>query len=218
MIERSGRAGAHGSDGAGSQGAIGAHPLFDVSGGVDHTGYFRIIPRFAVNVDAVAGVPVSEQKKQLGAGAAWDDDDAADEHFERLTPSQAAAFRARNPQVSPWRVIAVQAGVGGVVALLAWLLGGGREHAWSALYGAVTAVVPGALLARGMTSRLTSLSPAVSAVGVMVWEMVKIGATVALLIAAPQLVRPLSWPALLAGLAACLSVYWFALLWRGRKS
>ncbi|MCW5661316.1 MAG: ATP synthase subunit I [Burkholderiaceae bacterium] len=161
---------------------------------------------------------MSERKEEPGARSTWDDEDAADERFERLTPSQAAAFRARNPQVSPWRVIAVQAAVGGAVALLAWLLGGGREHAWSALYGAVTAVVPGALLARGMTSRITRLSPAVSAVGVMVWETVKIGATVALLMAAPQLVRPLSWPALLVALAACLSVYWFALLWRGRKS
>jgi ATP synthase protein I len=189
-----------------------------VSGGVDHTGYFRIIPRFAVNVDVSTGVLVSERKQQLSARAAWDDDEAADERYQRLTPSQAAAFRTRNPQVSPWRVIVAQAAVGGVVALLAWLLGGGREHAWSALYGAVTAVVPGALLARGMTSRLSSLSPAVSAVSVMVWETVKIGATVALLMAAPTLVRPLSWPALLAALAACMSVYWFALLWRGRKS
>ena len=127
-------------------------------------------------------------------------------------------FRAQNPQLSPWRVIAAQAAVGGVVAVLARLLGGGWEHAGSALYGAVTAVVPGALLARGMSSRLSSLSPAVSAVSVMLWESVKIGATVVLLIAAPQVVRPLSWPALLAALAACVSVYWFALLWRGRKS
>jgi ATP synthase protein I len=53
----------------------------------------------------------------------------------------------------------------------------------------------------------------------MLWESVKIGATVALLAAAPKLVRPLSWPALLVALAACLSMYWFALLWRrGRKS
>lgn len=162
---------------------------------------------------------VSEQKLPPGPHAAWHDDEAEDqERFKRLTPAEAAAFRAANPQLSPWRVIAVQAGVGGVVALLAWLLGGGREHAWSALYGAVTAVVPGALLARGMTGRLTSLSPAVSAVSVMLWETVKIGATVALLVAAPQLVRPLSWPALLAALAACVSVYWFALLWRSRKS
>ena len=209
---------ARGSQGVLSQRAIGAQPSCAVAAGVDHTGYFRIIPRFAVDVFEFAGVLVSERKIEPGARAAWDDDDAADERFERLTPSQAAAFRARNPQVSPWRVIAVQAGVGGAVALLAWLLGGGREHAWSALYGAVTAVVPGALLAHGVTSRITSLSPAVSAVGVMVWETVKVGATVALLVAAPTLVRPLSWPALLAALAACLSVYWFALLWRGRKS
>lgn len=178
---------------------------------------FPYNPAVCLNVSVFAGVPVSERKQVLSAHAAWNDDEAADERYRQLTPSEAAAFRARNPQVSPWRVIAAQAGVGGVVALLAWLLGGGREHAWSALYGAVTAVVPGALLARGMTSRLTSLSPAVSAVGVMVWETVKIGATVALLMAAPTLVRPLSWPALLAALAACLSVYWFALLWRGRK-
>ena len=153
-----------------------------------------------------------------GSSKSWDDDEAADARFKRLTPAEAAAFRSRNPQLSPWRVIAVQAAVGGAVALSAWLLGGGREHAWSALYGAVTAVVPGALLARGMTSRLSSLSPVASAVSVMLWETVKIGATVALLVAAPKVVRPLSWLALLAGLAACVSVYWFALLWRGRKS
>ncbi len=79
-------------------------------------------------------------------------------------------------------------------------------------------MVPGALMARGMTSRLSSLSPAVSAVSVMLWETVKIAVSVALLALAPNLVRPLSWPALLVALAACLSVYWFALLWRGRKS
>ena len=69
-----------------------------------------------------------------------------------------------------------------------------------------------------MTSRLSSVSPVVSAFSVMLWETVKIRATVALLVAAPQVVRPLSWPALLAALAACVSVYWFALSWRGRKS
>jgi ATP synthase protein I len=160
---------------------------------------------------------MSERRLSSGTRDAWDDSEDADERFGRLSPSQAAVFRAEHPQLSPWRVIAVQAAVGGVVTLLAWLLGGGREHAWSALYGAVTAVVPGALLARGMTGRLSKLSPAVSAASVMLWETVKIGATVALLLAAPRVVQPLRWPALLAALAACLSVYWFALLWRGHK-
>lgn len=160
-----------------------------------------------------------ERNKPSGAWRDWDAEDAANEQYKRLTPEEAAALRARNPQVSAWQVIAAQAAVGGGVALLAWLIGGGREFAWSALYGAATAVVPGALLARGMTSRLSSLSPAVSAVSVMLWETVKIAASVALLALAPGLIRPLSWPALLAALAACLSVYWFALLWRGtRKS
>ena len=159
---------------------------------------------------------MSERRLSSGTRDAWDDAEA-DERFRRLSPSEAAAFRAEHPQLSPWRVIAAQAAVGGVVALLAGLLGGGREHAWSALYGVVTAVVPGALLARGMTSRLSRTSPVVSAASVMLWETVKIGATVALLLAAPKVVQPLSWPALLAALAACLSVYWFALLWRGRK-
>ena len=158
---------------------------------------------------------MSERKLSSGTHSAWDE---ADERFRPLTPSEAAAFRADNPQLSPWRVIAAQAGVGGLVALLAWLLGGEREHAWSALYGVVTAVVPSALLARGMTSRLSSASPVVSAASVMLWETVKIGATVALLVAAPRVVPSLSWPALLAALAACVSMYWFALLWRGRKS
>ena len=160
---------------------------------------------------------MSERRVSSGTRDAWDDAEASDERFRRLSPAEAAAYRAEHPQLSPWRVIAAQAAVGGAVALLAGLLGGGRAHAWSALYGAVTAVVPGALLARGMTSRLSSLSPVVSAVSVMLWETVKIGATVALLVAAPRVVQPLSWPALLAALAACLSVYWVALLWRGRR-
>lgn len=159
---------------------------------------------------------MSERRLSSGTRDAWDDAEAADERFRRLSPSEAAAFRAGHPQLSPWRVIAAQAAVGGAVALLAGLLGGGREHAWSALYGVVTAVVPGALLARGMTSRLSRASPAVSAASVMLWETVKIGATVVLLLAAPRVVQPLSWPALLAALAVCLSVYWFALLWRDR--
>lgn len=143
--------------------------------------------------------------------------DRADDRFEPLTPSQAAAFRASNPQLSPWRVIAAQAVVGGVVTLLAWPLGDGSEKAWSALYGAVTAVVPGALLARGMTSRLSSVSPAASAVSFMVWSAVNVGVSALMLALAPRIVQPLSWPALLVAMVLCLKVYWFALLWRGRR-
>ena len=125
-------------------------------------------------------------------------------------------MRAQEPSVSPWRVIAAQAAVGVVVALLGRLLTGRNEVAWSLLYGAAVVVVPGALMARGMSSRLSSVSPGASAVSFMLWEMVKIGVSVAMLVLAPKLVQPLSWPALLAGLVVCMKVYWVALLWRGR--
>jgi ATP synthase protein I len=75
-------------------------------------------------------------------------------------------------------------------------------------------VVPGALMARGMSSRLGSVSPSAGAVSFMLWEMVKIAVSVLMLILAPQIVQPLSWPALLASLVVCMHVYLLALLWR----
>ena len=150
--------------------------------------------------------------------ASWADwDDEVDKPlFKALTREEAQALAAKNPAISPWRVVAVQAAVGGVTAALAWLVMG--SYFWSALYGAVTVVVPGALMARGMTSRLPSMSPGVSAVSFMLWELVKIGVSVALLVGAPRLVPHLSWPALLVALVLCIKVYWVALAWRGRKT
>jgi ATP synthase protein I len=134
-----------------------------------------------------------------------------------LTREEAAVLRAKEPPLSPWRVIGVQAGVGAGAALLAGLLTGRMEMAWSVLYGAATVVIPGSLMARGMTSRLSSVSPAGSAVSFMLWEVVKIAVSVAMLMLAPTIVQPLSWPALLVGLVLCLKVYWLALLWRPKS-
>jgi ATP synthase protein I len=147
-----------------------------------------------------------------------EDDGAGWPAFKTLTREEASALRSKEPPLSPWRVIAAQGGVGVVVALLAALLTGRAEVGWSALYGAACVVVPGALLARGMTSRLSSMSPGASAVSFMLWEMVKIAVSIAMLMLAPKLVQGLSWPALLVGLVLCMKVYWFALLWRGRVS
>ena len=110
----------------------------------------------------------------------------------------------------------VQAAVGVVAAALAWLVTGDLPVGLSALYGAAVVVVPGALMARGMTSRFSSMSPGSSAVSFMLWEGVKIAVSVLMLMLAPKLVQPLSWPALLAALVVCIKVYWLALLWRGR--
>jgi ATP synthase protein I len=147
----------------------------------------------------------------------WDKDDgSAARAFKPLTKEQAQALNAKEPPLNPWRVIGVQAAVGVGVALLAALVFRSGGVGWSALYGAACVVVPGALLARGMTSRFSSQSPTVSAVMFMVWMVVKIGVSIVMLMLAPKLVQPLSWPALLAALVLCVKVYWVALLWRGR--
>ena len=151
--------------------------------------------------------------------ASWPEreDEAADASFKRLSREEAAALREKDPPISPWRVVAAQAALGGVLALAGWLLTGRNEVAWSLLYGAAIVVVPGALMARGMTSRLSSVAPGVSAVSFMFWELAKIGVSVAMLAMANRIVQPLSWPALLVGLVVCIKVYWVALLWQRKK-
>ncbi len=146
-----------------------------------------------------------------------EDEAATAAAFKPLTREEAASLRKNDPPLSPWRVVLTQAAVGLGVALLAALLTGRPAVGASALYGAATVVLPAALMARGMTSRLSSMSPGASAVSFMLWEMVKIAVSIAMLMLAPKLVQPLSWPALLVGLVLCLKVYWLALLWRGRR-
>lgn len=149
-----------------------------------------------------------------GAAPTGFEDELENQPVKALTRDEAQALRVRNPPLSPWRVIAVQVAIGAVVVLAAGLIS--SELMGSALYGAATAVVPGALMARGTTTRLSRVSPGASAVSVIGWSTVKTGVSIAMLVLAPKLVQPLSWPALLAALVLCMQVYWFALLWRGR--
>jgi len=144
---------------------------------------------------------------------AWDDQE--DEAPVRaLTRAEAQDLRARKPQVPAWWVVAAQAAVGLVLALLAGLVAEDPAVWRSVLYGAAVVVVPGALMARGMSSRLSSVTPAASAVSFMLWEAVKIAVSVLMLALAPKIIQPLSWPALLVGLVICMNVYLLALLWR----
>jgi ATP synthase protein I len=146
-----------------------------------------------------------------------DTDEAGNAPIKRLTHEQAQALLANSSHaVSPWRVIAVQAAIGGLAAMLAGLASAQWNVFWSALYGAAVVVVPGALMARGMTRKQSSVSPGASAVSVMLWSMVKIAVSIVMLMLATRLVQPLSWPALLVSMVLCMLVYWFALLKRSR--
>ena len=134
--------------------------------------------------------------------------------FKRLTHEEAQRVRAGIPQVSPWRVVAAQAAAGLVCWAVTWLLTRSGGAAWSALYGALAVVLPGALLARGMTRGAGS--PVAAAAGFLFWEMLKIGVAIAMLVIAARVVPGLSWPALLLTMVVCMKVNWVALLWRAR--
>jgi ATP synthase protein I len=151
---------------------------------------------------------------ERGDGWDRDDEEAESRPPKRWSREEAAALRAKNPPLSPWRVVAAQAVAGLVCALAVWALTRSVPSLWSALYGAAAVVVPGALLARGMT-RGTS-SPVAAAAGFLFWEMLKIGVAIAMLAIAARVVPQLSWPALLVTMLVCMKVNWVALLWRGR--
>ena len=141
-------------------------------------------------------------------------DEAQDEGFKPLSQEEAEKVRAANPPLSLWVVLACQAGVGVLVALLAWLLTGQARMGWSAGYGALAVVVPAALFARGLLRQKSATHGNAALVGFFVWEMVKIALTVAMLFAAPRLVEELNWLALLAGFVVTMKVYWAA-MWFG---
>ena len=144
--------------------------------------------------------------------ANWDDEDPLP---RRLSATEAQAFRDQRNAPSPWRVVLVQAEAGAVVSLLVGLMFG-LPALWSALYGAATAIVPGALMARGATRMADSRSPMATALGLLGWESAKIVCSVAMLVGAIRVLHPVVWPALLVALAGCLTVYWVALAWRSR--
>jgi ATP synthase protein I len=148
-------------------------------------------------------------------GRAWEADEAESTSFKALTPEEAKALKAKLPMVSPWRVVGVQALVGLLCAALIWAITQRSSAAWSALYGALSVVLPGALMARGMTRG--TRSPVGAAVGFMFWEMLKIAVAIALLVIAARVVPQLSWPALLITMVVCMKVNWLALAWRARR-
>jgi ATP synthase protein I len=137
-----------------------------------------------------------------------------DTDFKPLTAEEAQRLREAKPSISisPWRVIAVQGVAGLLVALAAWGLTGRQESGWSAGYGALAVIVPGAVFARGLTGRFASLNPGTAVFGFFLWEMVKMALCVAMLIAAPRLITALSWPAMLVGLVVTMKAAWVAVM------
>jgi ATP synthase protein I len=150
-----------------------------------------------------------------GRPAGGFEDEVPEAPFKSLTREEARALKARIPMVSPWWVVAAQAAAGLLCCAIAWGITQQGSAVWSALYGAAAVVLPGALLARGMT-RSDRPKPIAAVVGFMLWEGLKIGTAVAMLVIAAKVVPNLSWPALLVTMVVCIKLNWVALLWRAR--
>ena len=141
-----------------------------------------------------------------------------EENFKSLTREEADKLRQASPSISAWMVLAGQLASGLIVALIAAVITGRQNVGWSALYGALAVVVPGALFARGLTSKVALMNPGAAVAGFFLWEMVKIGLTVAMLFAAPRVVADLSWPAMLVGLIVTMKVVWLVLVLHARAN
>lgn len=144
----------------------------------------------------------------------YDADGLEEQDFKPLTKQEAQALRERDPAVSPWWIVGLQCVAGVAVALVAWGVSGKASVAWSAAYGALAAIIPAALFARGLMSQFSSINAATASFGFFLWEAVKMIVGVAMIAAAPRLIEDLNWLALIAGLFVTLKMYWLALLKR----
>jgi ATP synthase protein I len=144
-------------------------------------------------------------------------DDAQELEFKPLTREQAQALRERNPQISPWRMILMQAIVGVFVAVLAAVITTEASAGWSAGYGALAVIVPCAMFAWGLSHRPALVNAGSVMLAFFLWESVKIVVTVVMLFAAPLIVAQLNWLALVVGFVVTMKVSWLAVLRRSRK-
>jgi ATP synthase protein I len=163
-------------------------------------------------VDPSIQAPLIADKSVQSPGEAASLEDETEE-FHPMTAQEAQAWRARQPSLSVWWVVGAQLTLAMVLAGLAAVVWGRPVIAWSLMYGALAVVVPAALFARGLTSRLASTNAVAAALSFAVWQGVKLVLTVLMLALAPRVLNEVSWPALLAGLLLTMKVYWLALAW-----
>ena len=149
---------------------------------------------------------------------------AADEGLEPeikpLSAEQAAAWRRQHPQTSPWRVLGLQVGVGTLMVLLTAGVTGESRLVASVAWGSMAVVIPAMVFVRALSRQMRRIHPGSALMGLLVWEVVKIVLTVALLLVAPKVISDLSWLALVAGFVVTMKVYWLAMAlgWMQRKS
>ncbi|NBD19378.1 ATP synthase subunit I [Aquabacterium fontiphilum] len=159
---------------------------------------------------AAAGAP--KQRWRTFEESDWQED--VEPPIRPLTRSEAQALIAKYPKLSVWRVIAMQAAFGVLVALVWGVFTNRAEAVLSALYAVGVVVIPSLLMARGVFGPNAGRSVG----GLLFWEIAKLGLSGALLALAPVVLRPVDWAALLVTLVLCLKVVGVALFLSLRRT
>jgi ATP synthase protein I len=136
----------------------------------------------------------------------WDgEDQVPDADPKPLSADEAQEWRKKHRTVAPWRIVLWQALVGLLVAI-AFAVFWDKGSAMSAAYGALSVVLPSALMVWGVF-RPRWADTATSAVRrFALWELVKLGLTLAMLALAPRWIGPVNWLALVAGFVVTMKV------------
>ena len=149
----------------------------------------------------------------------WNDDGQDGEKIPPLTRQEAQLLKEKLQGVSleafllkllMWQALSAIA-----IAALAWLVSSSAAVVTSAFYGAVCVVLPSALVARVVIKRIRPDVLKQSGgmlTGLVVLELVKMLATVCLLLAAPLVLDSPQWVAIVIGFAVTLKVYWVVAL------
>ena len=146
------------------------------------------------------------------------EDEAPEPEFKPLTPQEAQVWRMKNPTASPWLILAMQVAVAATLALVVGVWSDRPAWMWSVAWGGFAVVLPAALFARALARQMKSGSSSAALAGLLMWELVKVVLTVALLAVAPKVISELSWLALLAGFVVTMKVYWLAWYWSAIRS
>lgn len=140
-------------------------------------------------------------------------DSQIDPPIKPLTRDEAKALLDRHPKVSLWSLLMAQALLGLVVAGVWWLLSGNQMHAVSAAYGALVVLVPNVIMVRAVFGGRSGRSVG----GLVAWEFVKVVVAGLMLAAAPLLIVPLHWVAMLVTMVLCMKVMVVMLLLRQHR-
>ncbi len=140
----------------------------------------------------------------------WDDE-PEDIHPAPWSQEQADTWRKTNPSLSPWRLIVLQIAALIVVVLLLVMMSAPGSIVLSVAYGGGCVVVPAAMFWRGVRERKAGEDIRNRMMKFVVWELAKIALTIAMLFAAPKLIKELNWLALVASFVVTMKLSWLAL-------